>query len=44
MKLHRQNEWPTLDPHTAQTNSLDMILTYDYLTRVDRTRSPAPGK
>src|SRR5215212_4143523 len=24
MKLHRQNEWPTLDPHTAQTNSLDM--------------------
>jgi ABC-type transport system substrate-binding protein len=35
MKLHRQNEWPTLDPHTAQTNSLDMILTYDYLTRVD---------
>jgi peptide/nickel transport system substrate-binding protein len=36
MKLHRQNEWPTLDPHTAQTNSIDMILTYDYLTRVDQ--------
>ena len=36
MKLHRQNEWPTLDPHTAQTNSIDMVLTYDYLTRVDQ--------
>ena len=35
MNLHRQTDWPTLDPHTAQTNSLDMILTYDYLTRVD---------
>src|SRR5437870_6306045 len=34
MKIHRQNDWPTLDPHTAQTNSLDMILTYDYLTQV----------
>ena len=41
MKLHRQNEWPTLDPHTAQTNSLDMILTYDYLTRVDQSPSGA---
>ena len=36
MKIHRQNDWPTLDPHTAQTNSLDMILTYEYLTRVDQ--------
>jgi peptide/nickel transport system substrate-binding protein len=36
LKIHRQNDWPTLDPHTAQTNSLDMILTYDYLTRVDQ--------
>ena len=36
MNIHRQTDWPTLDPHTAQTNSLDMILTYDYLTRVDQ--------
>jgi peptide/nickel transport system substrate-binding protein len=36
LHIHRQNDWPTLDPHTAQTNSLDMILTYDYLTRVDQ--------
>jgi peptide/nickel transport system substrate-binding protein len=36
LHIHRQNDWPTLDPHTAQTNSLDMILTYEYLTRVDQ--------
>ena len=36
LKAHRQNDWPTLDPHTTQTSSLDMILSYDYLTRVER--------
>ncbi|MFN8525938.1 MAG: ABC transporter substrate-binding protein [Chloroflexota bacterium] len=41
LKLHRQNDWPTLDPHTAQTSSLDMPLVYDYLTRIDR--NPANG-
>jgi peptide/nickel transport system substrate-binding protein len=36
LKAHRQNDWPTLDPHTAQTSSLDMPLVYDYLARVER--------
>lgn len=36
LKAHRQNDWPTLDPHTTQTSSLDMILSYDYLSRVER--------
>jgi len=36
LKVHRQNDWPTLDPHTAQTSSLDMPLVYDYLARVER--------
>lgn len=36
LRAHRQNDWPTLDPHTAQTGNLDMTLVYDYLTRLDR--------
>jgi peptide/nickel transport system substrate-binding protein len=36
LKGHRQNDWPTLDPHTAQASNLDMTLVYDYLTRLDR--------
>src|SRR5690606_16405125 len=36
LRMHRQNDWPTLDPHTAQASNLDMVLVYDYLTRLDR--------
>jgi len=39
LKVHRQTDWPTLDPHTAQTSSLDMAFVYDYLTRLDRNPS-----
>jgi peptide/nickel transport system substrate-binding protein len=41
LKLHRQNDWPTHDPHTSQTSSLDMPLFFDYLTRLDK--NPATG-
>jgi peptide/nickel transport system substrate-binding protein len=41
MRVHRQNDWPTLDPHTAQSTNLDLALVYDYLTRLDR--SPETG-
>jgi len=41
LKVHRQTDWPTLDPHTAQASSLDMVLVYDYLTRLDQ--NPANG-
>ena len=36
LRGHRQNDWPTLDPHTSQASNLDMALVYDYLTRLDR--------
>jgi peptide/nickel transport system substrate-binding protein len=41
LKAQRQNEWPTHDPHLTQTNSQDMPLVFDYLTRIDR--NPATG-
>ena len=39
IRLHRQNDWPSLDPHTAQASNIDMPLVYDYLTTV--VRDPA---
>lgn len=36
LKAQRQNDWPTHDPHLTQTNSQDMPLVFDYLTRIDR--------
>jgi peptide/nickel transport system substrate-binding protein len=35
LKAQRQNDWPTHDPHLSQTNSQDMPLVFDYLTRID---------
>jgi len=41
LKAQRQNDWPTHDPHLTQTNSQDMPLVFDYLTRIDR--NPTTG-
>ena len=38
-RMHRQNDWPSLDPHTSQASNPDMPLFYDYLTTV--VRDPA---
>jgi peptide/nickel transport system substrate-binding protein len=39
LKAQRQNDWPTHDPHLTQTNSQDMPLVFDYLTRIDRNET-----
>ncbi|MFN8522874.1 MAG: ABC transporter substrate-binding protein [Chloroflexota bacterium] len=36
VRLHRQNDWPTVDPHTAQASNIDITLVYDFLTHVVR--------
>ena len=41
LKAQRQNNWPTHDPHLAQSGNVDSPLVFDYLTRLDR--NPATG-
>ncbi len=39
LRVHRQNDWPTMDPHTSQASNLEAPLVFDYLTKIERNAS-----